>query len=77
MAAQPNPLDAELAIFQAHRREWAREHAGQFVLLLGDEPPTFHNNYESALKTGLRNFGVSAAFLIKQVFAEEPVFYIY
>ena len=77
MAAQANPLDAELALFEAHRREWAKLHTGEFVLLFGDDPPSFHPDYESALRAGLKRFGVSSTFLIKQVFAEEPVFYVY
>ena len=77
MAAQPNPLDSELATYELHRREWAQQHSGEFVLLFGDHPPSFHPDYESALRAGLKRFGVSTTFLIKQVFTEEPVFYIY
>jgi hypothetical protein len=37
----------------------------------------FYPNYESAFEPGLQKFGVKATFLVKQVWAEQPMYPIH
>jgi hypothetical protein len=70
-------LEKEIELYEARRKEWAANNAGDFVVIRGSEIAGFHKSYEAALRAGLLRFGVGAQFLVKQVCAEEPVFVIY
>jgi hypothetical protein len=76
MAAQPNPLNTELHIYEEHRSSWAREHAGEFVVIHADAPARFFNSYEAAFTAAFREYGYNSVFLIKQVLLHEPVYSI-
>lgn len=77
MAQERAGLETELELFEQNRKEWARTHLGEFVVIRGIEVDNFYPDYESALRNALERFGVESQFLVKQVWAEEPVFYIY
>lgn len=71
------PLESELKVFEKHRKEWAHAHPGKFVVIqdntiLGQ----FFEEYSAAFKAGLRAFGISRSFLVKQIWIEEPVYFV-
>jgi len=70
-------LQKELAVFEQHRQEWLRSHPGDFVVISNATVAGFYPDYESAFRAGLGMFGVQASFLVKQVWAEEPVYLIH
>jgi len=47
------------------------------VVIADKKVAGFYSDYESAFKAGLREFGVNATFLIKQVWAEQPAYLIH
>lgn len=77
MAQERVGLETELEFFEQNRKEWARTHPGEYVVIRGNELDDFYPDYETALRRALKRFGVESQFLVKQVWAEEPVFYIY
>ena len=77
MATQPTNLERELSFFEQQRVEWAQLHQGKFVLVFDGREAGFYDDYETAFRAGLRRLGTQGAFLVKQVCAVEPVFYIY
>lgn len=72
-----DPLSVELAFYEKHKTGWLASHAGEFVLVCGRQEAGFFPSYETAFEAGLRVFGLSKEFLIKQVLEHEPVFVIY
>jgi hypothetical protein len=70
-------LEAELRTFEQHKREWLQSHLGDFVVIAGTTVAGFYSDYEKAFKAGLERFGVRGDFLVKQLYAEEPVYLIY
>lgn len=77
MAAAEESLKPERLRYEQHRLEWALHHSNEFVLLFGDADVEFFSDYESALRAGLHKYGFNASFLIQEVCAREPVFFIY
>lgn len=77
MSAGNLSLQAELDLFECHRKEWAAIHLGEFAVIGGSTVLGFYNEYESAFRAGVQEFGVQKRFLVKQVWVEEPVFVIY
>ena len=77
MATQPTNLEKEFTFFEQRRAEWAQEHQGEFVLVFEGHEAGFYPNYESAFHAGLKKFGSRSQFLVQQVCAVEPVFFIY
>jgi hypothetical protein len=71
-----SPLEAELRVFEAHRREWAQSHPGKFVVIREDNIVKFFDEYEEAFRAGIRQFGADRNFLIKQVWKTEPVYFV-
>jgi hypothetical protein len=69
-------LAAELRAFEQHRKEWLRSHAGEFAVIGATTVAGFYPSYETAFSAGLKNFGAKD-FLIKQIWGEDPVFFIY
>jgi hypothetical protein len=71
------PLDAELQVYEEHRNEWSREHLGEYVVIQdGRFLDQFFKEYEDAFRAGLREFGVSRNFLVKQIWITEPVYFV-
>jgi hypothetical protein len=70
-------FSTELGVFEKHRREWSRSHAGEFVVIQGDEiAPGFFVDYADALRAGLQRFGAAREFLVKQIWVTEPVYLV-
>ena len=70
-------LSAELEIFEKHRKEWAKSHEGEFAviqdnIILQD----FFGSYADAIKAGIKRFGASRSFLVKQIWITEPVYLV-
>ena len=76
MATQNDELKLELSVFEQHKREWLRSNPGEFVVITGTRVTGFYADYESAFRAGL-SAGITGSFLVKQVWAEEPVYLIY
>jgi len=75
--APSDPFSAELKVFEKHRQEWLRLHPGAFVAIQDDViVEGFFSTYAEAFKAGLRKFGVRRAFLVKQVWVTEPVYFV-
>jgi hypothetical protein len=75
--AEENSLREELQVFELHRLEWLRSHRGQFVAIVGAKVIGFYPDYEAAFKAGLPAAGLHNSFLLKQVWAEDPVHSVY
>ena len=71
------PLKIELEVFERHKLEWLKSNPGDFVVIVGTSVEGFFKDYETAFKAGLQRVGISQNFLVKQVWAEEPVYLIY
>lgn len=70
-------LQKELGIFEQRKQEWLQSHPGSFVVISDLTVAGFFPDYESAFRAGLEKFGVRGSFLVKQVWAEEPVYLIH
>ncbi len=75
--AKNDLFTTELKIFEQHRQEWVRSNPGKFVAIQGSViVEGFFASYAEALKAGLHRFGVTKAFLVKQVWISEPVYIV-
>lgn len=75
--ASPTRFSVELDIFERHRKEWSRTHPGAYVVIQGQTiVEGFFATYADALKAGLQKFGVRQDFLVKQIWATEPVYFV-
>ena len=70
-------LTTELQVFDQHRKEWVKTHPGEFVVIVGTTVAGFFADYDTAFRAGLKKAARSQNFLVKQVWAEEPVYLIY
>ena len=77
MAAHADSLSVDYSFFEAHRSEWAKNHSEEFALVCNQALVGFYKTYEGAYEAGLGAFGVGSQFLVQQVCAVEPVFFIY
>ena len=77
LATEGVEFKTELSIFEQHKLEWLRSNPGEFVVIVGTRVVGFHPDYESAFKAGLSAAGLGKNFLLKQIWAEEPVYLIY
>jgi hypothetical protein len=70
-------FSTELKVFEKHRKEWSQLHPGEFVAIQDDViMEGFFKTYADAFKAGLQKFGVTRAFLVKQVWLTEPVYFV-
>jgi hypothetical protein len=67
-------LEKELATYQNKLPE-LKDHEGKFILIHGEDVIDFFSTYEDAIKAGYQQFKLEP-FLVKQVHATEPIFYI-
>lgn len=77
MPSDERSLRSELKIFERHKKEWILSHLGEFVVIIGSKVIGFHPDYESGFKAGLAAAGLGKRFLLRQVWAEEPVYLIH
>jgi hypothetical protein len=67
-------LEQEIATYRS-KIGTLKEHEGKFVLIQGDQVIDFFSTYEDAIKSGYQRFKLDP-FLVKQVAATEPVFFL-
>jgi hypothetical protein len=77
MAAEEKILQTELQVYEQRKAEWLPNHRGEFVVIADATVGGFYPDYESAFKGGVSKFGVRGNFLVKQIWAEEPVYLIH
>lgn len=77
MASGEARLAAELSVYDAHRAEWLTLYSGQYVVAKGDTILGFHPTFEAAYRAGVREWGVKADFLVKQIVEHEPIFFVF
>ncbi len=66
-------FEAELAMFDKHRRAWSQEHAGEWVVIRGSESLGFFPSIGAAYDAADHAYG-EPGFMIKQVCAQdEPI----
>jgi len=70
-------LSTELEFYAAHKQEWLDKHSGKFVVVQQVTVLGFYDSFEIAFKDAVRALGLREDFLVKQVFAVEPVYFIY
>lgn len=76
MAAEETFL-TELEIFEQHRKEWFRSNPGKFVAIQDEVVADgFFVTYAEALRAGLKKFDARRGFLVKQVWVNEPVYFV-
>lgn len=75
--AETNELTTELQLYAERKKDWIQSNAGQFVVIVGTSVVGFFPDYESGFKAGLRKVRSAENFLVKQIWAEEPVYLIY
>jgi hypothetical protein len=70
-------LCRELEFYAAHKGEWLRQHEGEYVVVQRTTILGFFQSWEQALRSGVLAFGVREDFLVKQVLALEPVYFVF
>jgi hypothetical protein len=65
-------LSQELATYDRHKDELVAAHAGQFVLVHGDDIAGTWDTYKDALEAGYGQYGLQP-FLVKQIRGTEQV----
>ncbi len=70
-------FSVELALFEEHRQNWLRQHPGAYVAIQDNLiAEGFYDSYADALRAGLAKFGVIRPFLVKQVWKDEPIYFV-
>jgi hypothetical protein len=67
-------LEKELETYRKKLPELT-QHEGKFALIHGEEIADFFSTYEDAIKAGYQKYKLEP-FLVKQIRATEPVFFI-
>lgn len=70
-------LATELNFYAANKAEWLQTDSGKYVVAQDENLLGFYDSFESAFKAGVASFGVGRDFLVKQVLAEELVYFIF
>jgi len=76
-ANEEKRLATELAFYAVHKAEWLTQHTGEYVVAQDRYLLGFYDSFQSAFKAGVRAFGVERDFLVKQLLAREPVYFIF
>lgn len=76
MSAEHAGLRAEFEIFATRRKDWLREHEGQYVVMNQGDVAGFFDEYAAALRAGIAKFGVASEFLVQKVREEDSLFVI-
>jgi hypothetical protein len=74
---EENRLAQELEYYSARKQEWLRTHRGEYVVVQDTKLLGFFSSWEEAFRSGVQAFGVGKDFLVKQVLAREPVYFVY
>lgn len=70
-------LSVELEYYAANKRAWLRAHRGKYVVLQDSTLLGFFQSWEEAFRSGVQVFGVARDFLVKQVLAREPIYFLF
>jgi hypothetical protein len=70
-------LAAELEYYAGHKHEWLKKHSEKFVAVQDNHVLGFYASFEDAFRAGMGAFGVERDFLVKQVLAKEPIYFIF
>jgi hypothetical protein len=70
-------LGTELKFYVAHKAEWLKMHSGEFVVVKEKNVLGFYREWEQAFRAGVAAFGLREDFLVKQVLAREPVYFVF
>lgn len=74
---QSDRLSTELTVFDQHRAEWSQSHPSKYVVIQDHVIlPDFFENYADAMRAGLNRFGSRRSFLVKQVWIDDPVYFV-
>jgi len=73
---QDDRLGVELRFYETHKSEWLKTHFGEFVVVKDSNLLGFYAAWEQAFRAGIAAFGLREDFLVKQVLAREPVYFI-
>jgi hypothetical protein len=68
-------LEKELETYKKNLPELKTKHEGKFVLIHGEKVVDTFSTYEDAIKAGYQQFKAEP-FLVKQIHAIEPVFFV-
>ena len=75
--ASTAPFWTELEVFEKHRQEWFDLHPAEFVVIQDETiAEGFFRSYADAFDAGLKKFGASRSFLVKQIWGTEPVYFV-
>ena len=69
-------LGTELKFYATHKLEWLKTHSGEFVVVKERNLLGFYSEWEQAFRAGVAAFGLREDFLVRQVLAREPVYFI-
>jgi hypothetical protein len=73
MGSSTGKLQQEIATYESKRSELFAEHAGEFVLVKGDEVVDIYRDERDAIDAGYKKFG-NTGFLVRKVAeSEKPV----
>jgi hypothetical protein len=69
-------LATEIKFYAAHKEEFLRAHSGEYVVIHGTTILGFFGSWEMAFRSGVEAFGLQEDFLVRQVLAREPIYFI-
>jgi hypothetical protein len=69
-------LAVELEFYAAHKEEFLRAHTGEYVVIHGTTILGFFRSWEHAFRAGVGAVGIETDFLVRQVLAREPIYFI-
>ena len=69
-------LATELTFYAAHKQEFVKTHSGEYVVIQGTTVLGFFQWWEQAFRSGVQAFGMQQDFLVKQVLARDPIFFV-
>ena len=70
-------LEQELATYRRELPKMLAEHAGDYVLIHGDQVIGFWPDEDSAWEEGVERFRPGLPFMVRRVEEKEPVLYTY
>ncbi|MGH9517485.1 MAG: hypothetical protein ACRD3P_17595 [Terriglobales bacterium] len=74
---EDNRFFLELQYYAAHKEEWLRTPCGEYVVVQDTELLGFFGSWHEAFRSGVQAFGVGRDILVKQVLAQDPVYFIF
>jgi hypothetical protein len=69
-------LAIELQFYAAHKQEFLKRHSGEYVVIHGTTILGFFQSWEQAFRSGADAFGMREDFVVKQVLARDPIYFV-